>query len=219
MPPPDKVPAVPVADLPLRHATSWSHATRHPFLAAIRDGTVPQAAFEAWLVQDYRFVSDLLGFQGRLLARAPRPAQAVLAGGAVALVEELAWFEAQAAARRLDLGAPALPATAAYAVLLGRLDDADVAVALAALWALERVYLDAWSYAAPGAPAYREFVAHWTTPQFAAYVDALERAADDAVGTARAGSDLDADVAEVVDAESHFWDMAVRDIDAGGTPS
>jgi len=219
MPPPDRVAAVPVADLPLRHATSWRHATRHPFLGAVRDGTVPEAAFEAWLVQDYRFVSDLLVFQGRLLARAPRPAQAVLAGGTVALVDELAWFEEQAAARRLDLGAPAMPATAAYAALLGRLDDADVAVALAALWALERVYLDAWSFAAPGAPAYQELVAHWTTPQFAAYVDALEQAADDAVGTGRGGSDLDAVVAEVVDAESRFWAMAFRDMTWTGQTS
>ena len=212
MPAHDKGAAVSVTDLPLRHATSWSHATHHPFLAAVRDGTIPEAAFEAWLVQDYRFVSDLLVFQARLLARAPRPAQAVLAGGALALVDELAWFEEQAAARRLDLGTPPMQATAAYAVLLGRLDDADVAVALTALWALERVYLDAWSFAAPGAPAYREFVAHWTTPQFAAYVDALEQAADDAVGTALGGSDLDAVFAEVVDSESRFWAMAFRDM-------
>jgi len=210
---------MPVADLPLRHATSLSHATRHPFLAAVRDGTVPEAAFEAWLVQDYRFVSNLLGFQGRLLARAPRPAQAVLAGGAVALVDELAWFEELAAARRLDLGAPAMPATVAYGVLLRRLNNADVAVALAALWALERVYLDAWSFAAPGAPAYREFVAHWVTPQFAAYVDALEQAADDAVGTASRESDLDTVFAEVVGAESRFWAMALRDMTCTGKPS
>jgi thiaminase/transcriptional activator TenA len=105
-----------------------------------------------------------------------------------------------------------MPATAAYAVLLGRLDDADVTVALTALWAIERAYLDAWSFAAPGAPAYREFVAHWTTPQFAAYVDALEQAADDAVGAALGGSDLDAVFAEVVDAESDFWAMALRDM-------
>lgn len=212
MPAPDRSAAVPVTDLLLRHPTSWDHATHHPFLAAVRDGTIPEAAFEAWLVQDYRFVSDLLVFQGRLLARAPRPAQAVLAGGALALVDELAWFEEQAAARHLDLGTPPMQATAAYAVLLGRLDDADVAVALTALWALERVYLDAWSFAAPGAPAYREFVAHWTMPQFAAYVDALERAADDAVGTALRGYDLDAVFAEVVDAESRFWAIAFRDM-------
>ncbi len=201
---------MPVADLLSRHATSWARATRHPFLAAVRDGTVPRAAFEAWLVQDYRFVSDLLWFQGRLLARAPRAAQAVLADGALALVDELAWFEEQAVVRYLDLGAPALPATTAYAQLLRRLDDADAAVAVAALWAIERAYLDAWSFAAPGAPAFTEFVAHWTTAQFAAYVDELAQAADDALGSSSGGgSVLDAAFADVVAVECDFWEMAL----------
>ncbi|MDK3255060.1 hypothetical protein [Blastococcus capsensis] len=61
-----------------RHAGAWSGATAHPFLHAVRDGTVPEPAFDTWLVQDARFVADLLRFQARLLARAPRPAQAVL---------------------------------------------------------------------------------------------------------------------------------------------
>lgn len=201
---------MPVAELPLRHPEAWSQATRHPFLAAVRDGTVPEAAFDGWLTQDYRFLRDLLWFQGRLLSRAPRPAQAVLAGGAVALVDELSWFERQAAARRLDLDVGPLAATNAYAALLRRLDAADAAVALAGLWALERVYLDAWSYAWPGAPPYREFVAHWTTPEFAAYVEALQRSAD---GVEVAGNDqqVEAVFVEVVEAESRFWDMAWKD--------
>ena len=161
------------------------------------------AAFDTWLAQDYRFVGDLLRFQARLLARAPRAAQAVLAGGAVALVDELSWFEARAAERRLDLAAPPLPATIRYAELLARLDAADPPVALAMLWTLERVYLDAWSGAAPGAPAYREFVAHWTMPEFASYVATLAEAAD----AAPAGP-VDALFLEVLDAEVAFWDMA-----------
>jgi len=200
--------AVPVADLPQRHAAAWAGATRHAFLAAVRDGTVPEAVFDAWLVQDYRFVCDLLRFQARLLSRAPRPAQAVLVDGAAALVDELTWFERQAAARGSDLHVGSLPATAAYAALLERLNEEDFAVALAALWALERVYLDAWSYAAPGAPAYQQFVAHWTVPQFAAYVEALESAANDALGDATGEADFDAVFRQVVDAESRFWDMA-----------
>ena len=200
--------AVPVADLPQRHAADWGRATRHPFLAAVRDGTVPEKVFDAWLVQDYRFVCDLLRFQARLLGRAPRTAQGVLVGGAAALVDELTWFEQRAAARGCDLRVGPLPATATYAALLERLDGEDFAVALAALWALERVYLDAWSFAAPGAPAYQQFVEHWTAPQFAGYVEALESAADDALGDATAGADLDAVFRQIVDAESRFWDMA-----------
>lgn len=200
--------AVPVADLPRRHRADWSRATQHPFLGAVRDGTVPEAAFDGWLVQDYRFICNLLRFQARLLSRAPRPAQAVLADGAVALVDELAWFERQAAARRLDLDVGSLAATAAYSALLQRLDGADVAVALAGLWAVERVYLDAWSYGSPGAPAYREFVEHWTTPQFVGYVEALQSIADAAVSAVRDGSQVQAVFLEVVEAESRFWDMA-----------
>lgn len=195
---------MPVAELLQRHPEIWRGATAHPFLTAVRDGSLPAGAFDTWLVQDARFVADLLRFQARLLARAPRPAQAVLAGGLVALVEELAWFEEQAAARGLDLTAPALPATAAYAELLERLDAAEVPVALTALWTIERTYLDAWTTALPGAPAYREFVEHWTVPGFAGYVAGLETAAD-AVG---GGGDVV--FTEVVAAEVAFWDMALE---------
>jgi thiaminase/transcriptional activator TenA len=197
-----------VADLPRRHEASWARATRHQFLKAVNDGALPAAAFDLWLAQDYRFVADLLRFQARLLGRAPRSAQAVLAAGAAGLVEELAWFEQQAATRRIDLAMNPLPATVAYGRLLERLDAADVPAALAMLWTVERVYLDAWSYAAPGAQAYRDFVAHWTTPQFAAYVGALETAADDALRDA-AGFDLDASFTDVVEAEVRFWDMGM----------
>ncbi len=199
------VPAVPVADLLSHHPDAWRAATRPPFLDAVRDGTVPVAAFDTWLVQDSRFVSDLLRFQARLLARAPRPAQAVLAGGLVALVDELAWFEEQAAVRGLDLGASAMAATAAYAGLLERLDAADVGTALAALWTIERTYLDAWSAARPGAAEYREFVEHWTQPGFAGYVAGLEAAADGVPAP-----DADAVFTEVVAAEVAFWGMAVE---------
>lgn len=196
---------MPVAALLESHADAWRAATRHPFLDAVREGTIGPAAFDTWLVQDHHFVTDLLRFQARLLARAPRSAQAVLAAGLVALEEELGWFERLAVDRRLDLAAPALPATTAYAVLLERLDTADVPSALTALWAVERAYLDAWSSALPGAPGLREFVAHWTVPAFAGYVAGLEAAAD-GVGTSPGA---EAAFTDVVAAERAFWDMAV----------
>lgn len=194
---------MPVTDLLVRHADAWRRATRHPFLHGVRDGSVAPAAFDTWLVQDAYFVADLLRFQARLLARSPRAAQPVLAAGCVALVEELAWFEDLAAARGLDLDRPRLPATEAYARLLERLDGADVATALTALWTIERTYLDAWSAALPGAPDYREFVEHWTVPGFAAYVTSLQEAAD-AAGPADDGVFL-----QVTDAETAFWETAL----------
>lgn len=199
---------VTVADLPTRCPEAWQRATRHEFLDAVRNGSLPEAAFDRWLTQDYRFVALLLRFQARLLARSPRPAQAVLVGGAAALVDELSWFERLAAARGLDLAGPPLPATEAYGRLLERLDAATFPVAVTSLWALERVYLDAWTYAAPGAPAYREYVEHWTTPQFGEYVAELERAADGALGDEPEPADLEPSFREVVEAEVAFWDMA-----------
>ena len=181
----------------------WNAATRHPFLDGVRDGSLPVAALDTWLAQDAVFVADLLAFQARLLARAPRSDQAVLAGGLVALVEELDWFERLADARGLDLGAEPLPATLAYRALLGRLDAASYADAVGCLEVVERVYLEAWRSALPGAPAYADLVEHWTTPGFAAYVDGLGAAA------ARAGAPDEALVAEVLRHEAMFWQMAV----------
>jgi thiaminase len=189
-----------VASLLLKHEASWVRATRHPFLVAVRDGSLPEQAFDTWLAQDYLFVLDLVRFQTRLAARAPEFALPVLTTGAAALADELAWFERHASARRLDLNAVPLPATIAYRELLGRLDDATFPAAMTALWALERAYLDAWSFAAPGSDPYREFVEHWTAPEFDAYVEALQVAADERPDDTLLG--------EVIEAEERFWDMA-----------
>lgn len=195
-----------VAALLQSSADAWARATAHPFLDAVRDGTLPLNTFDAWLVQDHHFIGDLLRFQARLLARAPRSAQAVLATGAVGLVQELDWFETIAAQRGLNLDGERQVATTAYADLLSHMDAAPVKDALVGLWAIERAYLDSWSSAAPGASAYRPFVAHWTTAEFAAYVTGLEVAAD-ASGGSRA-ADSDAMFTAVALAEADFWDMA-----------
>ncbi len=179
----------------------WTAATRHAFLDAVREGTIADAAFNRWLSQDVLFVADLLTFQARLLARAPRRAQGVLAGGCVALVDELDWFEVQAARRGIDLDQPALAATLAYRELLQRLDGTPTDAALTALWVIERVYLLAWTSAVSDTSPFREFVDHWTTPDFAAYVDALGELANPDVHTEL--------VAEVLEHEVAFWEMAL----------
>jgi thiaminase/transcriptional activator TenA len=192
---------VPSAELLRGHEQAWLCATRHPFLERVREGTLPEDAFVAWLVQDRLFVGDLLCFQARLLARAPRRAQRMLAAGALALVDELAWFDEQGKRLGLDLEAERLPATRAYGALLERLEGEPFEAAITALWALERVYLDAWSFAAPAASPYDAFVEHWTTPEFRAYVDELEVFADPLHGDA---------VAAVLEAEVAFWETALR---------
>ncbi len=188
-------------DLPLRAPELWAAATRSPFLDGVRDGTLPSGALDAWLTQDALFVADLLVFQARLVARAPRTDQPLLAGGVVAVVDELAWFDRLAARRSLDLSSAPLPATLAYRDLLVRLDAAPYPDALAALWVIERVYHDAWTSALPAAPAHGELVEHWTTPAFAAYVAGLEQLASAPADTAL--------LYEVLAQEAAFWDAAL----------
>lgn len=180
----------------------WTAATRHPFLDAVREGTISDVTFNRWLVQDALFVGDLLVFQARLLARAPRPAQSAIAGGCVALTAELDWFETQAALRGIDLDHPPLPATRAYRDLLQRLDDTPYPAAVTALWVLERVYLLAWTHAASTTSPFAAFTDHWTDSGFAIYVDALE-----VLATTVGHDDL---VADVLAREVEFWDMALE---------
>lgn len=196
-------------DLTSRHASAWREATTHPFLDAVREGTLPREAFDLWLAQDYLFVADLLTSQARILACAPRRDQAVLAGGLVAAESELGWFEEKARERGLDLGASRLPATESYRRLMSSTEDAPYPAAITGVWTIERAYLEAWRSAKPPA-AYAEFVEHWTALEFEEYVTGLERAADDALSEA---GEPEREAAEqtllsVAHLERDFWEMA-----------
>jgi thiaminase/transcriptional activator TenA len=191
------------------HAATWTAATRHPFLDAVREGTLAEPAFRAWLRQDHLFVADLLAYQARLLARAPRRDQGLLLGGLVALEAELGWFEAEAGRTGLHLGGPRHPVTESYRTLLEALQTGAYAAALTALWTLERAYLEAWSGAAPGAGPYREYVEHWTAAGFRAYVQGLEAAAAAAIeADGQAAAESERAFLETACLERGFWSMA-----------
>lgn len=85
-----------------------------------------------------------------MLARAPRPAHAVLAGGLIAIEAELGWFEEQAERLGFALDTPRHPTTAAYHDLLAGLDREPYPAAITALWAIERAYLEARETPLPG---------------------------------------------------------------------
>lgn len=193
-----------------RHSTEWQEATWYPFLDAVREGSLPTGAFEAWLNQDYLFVADLLPFRSRLLARAPCPNQAVLADGLVRLEAELGWFEEKAEECGLKLEPSRHPATSEYRDFLIGLENEHYTLGMSALWTLERAYLEAWRSAKPGHPDYRELVERWTAPEFADYVAELERATNFAL---RSGDEGEREWAEaaflgVARLERDFWEMA-----------
>ena len=202
-----------MTDLLAGHALAWEAAVTHPFLDDVREGTLAEGAFDRWLAQDHLFVGVLLRAQAGVLAASPRGDMALLAGGLVALVEELDWFEAVAERRDLVLDAVPLPANRDYAAYLLGLPHQPYVVGAVALWAVERAYLDAWQSAVPGAPPYREFVEHWTVPAFAAYVDNLQANADRAWAAATDHQRAAAEEALLTVArhEAAFWQMAYAD--------
>ena len=131
-----------------RHTTDWRAATVHPFLAGVRDGSVPEDCFDRWLAQDYLFAQVLVRAQSRIAAAAPFADVGLLAGGVVATVGELGWFEQMAARRGVVLDAPMHPATRAYCDFLLALTYCGYPAQITAIWAVERTYLESW-----GAPA------------------------------------------------------------------
>ncbi len=195
-------------DLLEQYAAAWEVATHHPFLEAVREGTLPRQAFATWLVQDYLFACDELSFQARLLARAPRPDQALLIKGLLAMEAELAWFEAQAQQWHLSLDASPHPVTAAYGAFLSSLDQRPYAAAMTALWAVELAYLEAWRSAAPGEPPYQPFVERWTSPAFADFVSHLQQAAQAALASGQSDQEAKEVFLEVARLERAFWEMA-----------
>lgn len=194
------------------HESLWRDATKHPFLDGVREGTLPDGAFDEWLVQDYLFVLSGLVFQSRLVPRSPRADQSLVIGGLAALENELGWFEEKARERGLSLeNADRHPTNKAYGDLFISLEDRSYAANITALWAVEEAYLEAWTNASPGAPEYREFVEHWTTPEFAQYVGALNAAADSALAEATQFEieQAEASFLEVARLERDFWGIAV----------
>jgi thiaminase/transcriptional activator TenA len=190
-------------------AEPWRSATSHPFLDAVRDGTLPTRAFDRWLEQDRLFVTSLARAWGLVLAGAPAEHLPLLADGIAAFVGEIGWFDDLADERGLDRSPAALPATARYHEHLLEMASEPFPAAMAAMWAVEAAYLEAWRSTLPGAPAYRAFVEHWTGPNFAGFVDRIEMAVDDALATASpivreqaAGA-----VRATVRHEADFWAM------------
>ena len=193
-----------------RHAAAWQAATVHPFLAGVRDGSVPADSFDRWLARDYLYAQALVRAQSHIAAGAPFADVGLLARGVVATVGELAWFEEMAERRGVALDAPMHPTTRAYCDFLLALTFSAYPAQITAIWALEHTYLESWEAARPGAQPYREFVERWTTDAFRSYVDDLQAAVD---------CQLEAPVGEqaqqaedafrwVTHYERAFWDMA-----------
>ena len=124
----------------------WCEATTAEFLSAIRDRTLPQEAFERWLVQDYLFAKGATIFLAIATAKTPRPAQKVLIKGLHAMNAELNWFEANLNEWQLDPNMVPHPTCGHYVDFLISVGYSQpFEVLLAVLYGAEVSYLCAWS--------------------------------------------------------------------------
>jgi thiaminase/transcriptional activator TenA len=196
------------ADLLEKHADAWKAATRHPFLDAVRDSSLPFQTFATWLVQDYFFVIYEFTVQAHLLPSTPRYAQKLLIQNVAALEAELTWFEGRAKELGLSLDTSPHPVTAAYGAFMKTFEQLPFAAAMTATWAIERAYLEAWQSAQPALPQYREYVELWANPGFASFVGELEQVTARALEAGDADKEVEAAFLEVAKLERQFWDMA-----------
>jgi thiaminase/transcriptional activator TenA len=159
-------------------AELWQPGTSARFLDAVGDGTLPEEAFNRWLVQDYLFVQGFTRFLAVGASRTPRPAQSAMIGGLAALDDELGWFESHAEVRGLDLAAAAHPTCRRYVDhLVAAAYTEPVEVLLAILYGVEVAYTVAWGKLTAQGP-YAEFIERWTCPEFQEYVSVLLRLVD-----------------------------------------
>lgn len=192
------------------HRDEWQESTAGAaFIRGARDGTLAEDAFHRWLVQDRHFIDGLYDAQSRVIPLAGGEPRRTLLNGVVALQEELDWLAEHAARLGLELSVEPVEDCRAFIDYLHTLAFAPPAVALTAIWTVERSYLDAWSAARPGAEAYREFVEHWSNDGFRAYVTALRDAANEALEGASATDRVAAEQAfrRVMGFERRFWAM------------
>lgn len=191
-------------------ATNWKRILDHPFVAGTSAGTLPRTSFDRWLIEDHFFVVSFRAFLTALAEVAPDDtARDVLAGGLAALTPELELFETEAAVRGLDLtGEPSL-LTLGYSSYLLASVRAGWPVGITVLYAAEKAYYDAWASVrdstGPETP-YAGFIANWSSPEFAAYVDQLGALVD----RERLTDELQVAFGRVVRFEIAFWDLVTQ---------
>ena len=183
----------------------------HCFLEGVWDGSLPEHSFDRWLAQDYLFAQALVRAPSRIAATAPLADVALLAGGVVATVGELGWFEEMAARRGLALDAAKHPTTRAYCDFLLAVTYSGYPAQITAIWALELTYLESWDSARPGAHPYRELVNRWTTDGFRSYVGDLQSSVDRQLEASVGEQAREAEDAFfwVTRYERALWDMAM----------
>jgi thiaminase len=199
-----------VEELESSAAQLWERIPTHPFVTSAAEGTLPDAAFERWIVEDHHFVVGFRRFLGGLLEITPdEEGRDVLAGGIAALTPELELFRDEAARRGLDLGAEPGPTTLGYTAFIQAAPADGAVTAWAVLYGAEKAYHDAWlavRATAEESSPYWGFIDNWSSAAFGEYVTAIGRILDRLAEPGRLDAGASNAFTRVVRFELRFWD-------------
>ena len=192
------------------HPKTWQQAIIHPFLQECQSGKIQSQQFNTWLVQDYLFVLEFTRLLGKTLANAPKEHFDTLLGGLSAIKDELNWFQAKAQERHLDLNISQQETCQAYCQYMQQVGEMSYPVQATVIWAIELAYNQAWQQPGEMVSPYDEFAQRWGNADFTAYVQQLEKQADQALSQADQETAKSAESAfiQIATLEKDFWQMA-----------
>ncbi|KAF5347754.1 hypothetical protein D9756_010281 [Leucocoprinus leucothites] len=219
---------------------SYSEATQHPFLIAAGDGTLLSDRLALWLSQDRIYAAHAYpAFIGALITSIPwdsshpvgSPGEqrnqhilSVLVFCLQNIVQEVNFFRDTAAKWDLPIdGWKERKGTRDYTAEMARISkDGILTDGLIFLWAMERVYLDAWTFVrnqlkANGQDmnsAVGSFAANWGGPDMINFVNTLTKLIDGlefqpGTDAWRRAEDI---WTRVVELEVDFWPMPGEEI-------
>jgi thiaminase/transcriptional activator TenA len=163
-------------------ARLWPRLIAHPFVRAVGAGDLTDAGFRRWLVNDHYFNVEYQRFIAGLAGIAPNDATTELIATALADTR-LGLTRIRRLTERfaVDVSAEPAPATIGLAAYLQAQVSRGYEPALAALYAAERVYFDAWTAIRPHADRstpYWLLVDAWSNPSYEIWLATLGRLVD-----------------------------------------
>lgn len=195
----------------LAHAAPlWPRVIGHPFVQAVCDGELSADGLARWVVNDFHYNVGYLRFLAGLVTIAPTPhATEVMASGLVANQVGYDRLKLLAERHEIDLDTEPAPTTLGFSAFLQAQLTRGWDVALASLYASERVYFDAWSSIRPVADrstSYWSLVESWSDEDFADWLGDLAGLVDTAAMNGN-GPSREALLAfeRVVRFELQFW--------------
>lgn len=221
-------------------------ATEHPFLRAAGQGKVSKHDLSRWLSQDRLYAEAYISFITSLIARVTLPYAYTdqktslrwriintLTGCLQNIQQEIGFFSKTAKNYDLTLDLPFTdgsgsfgpnPITDQYITLFRsfHLDPQQTLLeGLLVLWATEKCYLNAWTYAstflaadvaaeedADGGALRNEFIPNWSSDEFAKFIDDLADITDELAAREGALKKIEVFKAlwlHVLDIERGFW--------------